>query len=134
MKIGLIACSKRKQTYSCSAREMYSKSPLFRKAFAYCQKYYDRVYILSAKYGLLNPETVIDPYDLDLSQIAIKERKEWAKNVATRLKKILKRNDRIYFHVGIKYREFLLPEFEDRSFVPLAGLSIGKQLQFYENN
>lgn len=134
MKIGLVACSKRKRNYRCPAQEMYSKSPLFRKAFAYCQKYYDCVYILSGKYGLLDPKTVIEPYDVDLRRMTEKERKKWAKKVIAQLRKILKRSDRVYFHAGVKYREFLLSELENRTFVPLAGLSIGKQLRFYNEH
>jgi len=54
--LGLISCTKSKRNYSCPAKEMYSASELFRKAYDNCIKNYDHVAILSAKYGLLLPD------------------------------------------------------------------------------
>ena len=36
------------------------------------------IYILSGKYGLLNLQTIIDPYDYTLSKKPVKVLKEWA--------------------------------------------------------
>ena len=61
MNIGLVSCVKVKRTYKTQAQDLYI-SPLFRKAWNYVTKTYDRNYILSAKYGLLIPTTEIEPY------------------------------------------------------------------------
>lgn len=42
---------------------MYSLSPLFRLQSAFVKKHYDAWRILSAKYGLVAPDEIIEPYD-----------------------------------------------------------------------
>ena len=68
--LGLISCTKSKQSYSCRASEMYQASDLFRKAYSYATENYDFVAILSAKYGLLFPDDKIEPYDLTLNDMS----------------------------------------------------------------
>ena len=44
---------------------MHTKSLLFRYKLCYCKKIgVDNIFILSAKYHLLEPETIIEDYDL----------------------------------------------------------------------
>ena len=53
-KIALIACVSKKLDYKSKAKELYI-SPLFQKNMVYSKKIgVDKVYILLAKYGLLN--------------------------------------------------------------------------------
>jgi methionyl-tRNA formyltransferase len=68
--LGLVSCAKSKRSYPCTAKEMYQPSDLFRKAYGYAVKRYDLVAILSAKYGLLLPDEVIEPYDLTLNMMS----------------------------------------------------------------
>lgn len=72
-KISLVACLKTKLEKPAPARDLY-QSPLFQKASAYCERTYDRWFILSAKYGLLDPKFVIEPYDLSLKSMTREER------------------------------------------------------------
>lgn len=44
---------------------------------AYIKKVTDRFYILSAKYGLLHPEQIIEPYELHLRIASAKYRARW---------------------------------------------------------
>jgi cytoplasmic iron level regulating protein YaaA (DUF328/UPF0246 family) len=60
---------------------MYSASDLFRKAYKYCSANYNRVAILSAKYGLLFPDEIIDPYNLTLNDMSSEEVKVWSEKV-----------------------------------------------------
>lgn len=115
---------------------MYSASDLFRKAYSYAIKNYDFVAILSAKYGLLFPGDKIEPYDLTLNDMKSQQRKEWAKKVFGQMKGRLRLKDfdRVFFHAGEKYREYLIPKLESvdiRCEVPLAHLGIGKQKSWY---
>ena len=66
MKIGLISCTKKKKLSPCQAQELYSDSTLFSYVLDYCRKHYDKIYILSAKYGLVELNQKIKPYDLTL--------------------------------------------------------------------
>lgn len=59
MQIALISCSKMKKTYPCPAHELYSASDLFSLSYQYAKKRADKVYILSAKYGLVVSDSFI---------------------------------------------------------------------------
>lgn len=120
---------------------MYSVSPLFQKAYSYCKDHYDKVYILSAKYGLLKPDQVIDPYDQTLISMKIWEKKEWSERVYKQFLSEMQFNawdwskiQLIAFHAGSEYRRFLVNYFRDKTLVsiPLQGLAIGEQLSFYK--
>ncbi|MFJ8243694.1 DUF6884 domain-containing protein [Peribacillus asahii] len=138
MKIALVSCTKLKANYSCSAREMYQESTLFKKAIKYIdQQNYDDWYVLSAKYGLLRQQDVINPYDLTLNTMKVSERKEWSKLVLQQIESIQMDISQIDFYAGSKYREYLIPVLEQKGIicnVPLQGKGIGEQLQYYSLN
>lgn len=133
--IGLVACSKLKLNHPAPARELYT-SPLFRAASAYCERSYDRWLILSALYGLVRPDDVIEPYDVTLVRMTRAERTHWAIRVHDQAHELgldemcVDRNGpvRMYAHAGAFYRQACNP----RSIIaPLAGLGIGQQLHWY---
>jgi hypothetical protein len=64
MKIAILNCKGTKQNYKCSAEEMYSASIFFSRQLQIVKSNYDSYYILSSKYGLITPDTIIEPYDL----------------------------------------------------------------------
>jgi len=102
-------------------------------------KNYDVVAILSAKYGLLLLEDEIEPYDLTLKKISKRGRNEWAIKVFEQMKRRLNltKGDRLFFHAGKEYRESLIPKLKVAGivcFVPLEGLSFGKQLEWYDKH
>lgn len=134
MKVGLISCTKKKKSSSCQAQELYSESTLFSYALDYCQKHYDKIYILSAKYGLVELNQKIKPYNLTLKTMKKDERKKWAEKTANGLRKKIKKEDILYFHAGKYYREFLIPLLNNKTKIPLKRLGIGKQLSFYKND
>ena len=100
--LGLISCTKSKQSYSCKASEMYLPSDFFRKAYSYATENYDFVAVLSAKYGLLFPDDKIEPYNLTLNNMNASRRKEWARKVFIQMKNRLKLEDfgEVFFHAG----------------------------------
>ena len=75
--IALVSCVKKKKTVRCPAQDLYD-SDLFRKMKCYAQQHSDRWFILSAKNGLLSPETEIEPYEQTLNKMRIRDRREWA--------------------------------------------------------
>jgi len=136
MKLGLISCTKSKQTYPCSAAEMYQQSNLFSKAYTYAQKHYDQIGSLSAKYGFLLPEEEITPYELTLKNMGKQAKRNWSKRVMKQMeeKLDLTQIDSIYIHAGKDYREYLVPLLEKYAtiHIPLNGLGLGRQLQWYD--
>lgn len=116
---------------------MYSASDLFRKAYAV--KNYDFVAILSAKYGLLFPDDMIEPYNLTLNDMTSDEVKEWSEKVFRQMKDRLNLRDfnRVFFHTGVRYRQYLIPKLEKLGIkceVPLGNLGIGKQKAWYKKH
>ncbi|MGP4069743.1 DUF6884 domain-containing protein [Halobacillus sp. B29] len=138
MKIALISCTKLKANYPCSAREMYQNSPLFKKGVSFIeQKNYDEWFVLSANYGLLKQDDVIEPYDVTLNDMKSLERKKWADLVLKQIDYLQLHLEQIDFYAGRKYREHLIPIIEQKGInccVPLQGKGIGEQLQFYTIN
>jgi cytoplasmic iron level regulating protein YaaA (DUF328/UPF0246 family) len=135
MKIALISCSKNKKEHVCTAEEMYSKSDLFNKASHYVKNSdFDMWFILSAKYGLLRPEAIIEPYDLTLNDMKKDQLITWSKRVFNYI--IQYPVTDVTFFTGENYRKYLIPflEFDNIAcHTPLKGMGIGHQLQFFKN-
>lgn len=125
MKVGLLSCTSMKQSYRCKASEMYQKSPRFALAYQYAKKTCDVVFILSAKYGLIHENTVIDPYNETLNEKTDRERMNWAQNVLFDLKKVQSlKDDEFLIIAGMNYCQYLLPAIHQYE-RPLAGVSLG---------
>lgn len=134
MRIALVSCSKLKTDYPCRARELYSKSTLFKKATGYIQSQgYDKWFILSAKYGLVAPTDRLDPYDQTLHDMRLPAVQEWSEEVAATL--LVEHKPTIVdIYAGERYRKYLVPFLRAMGIevnVPLEGKEIGQQLQFY---
>lgn len=131
--IAFIACSKTKRKTPGMAKNVYA-SDLFKKSYAYAIKHADRVYILSAKYGLITPETYIIPYEKTLNKASEKERKRWAYTVfQTFIRWGGQTEEPALFLCGENYRKYLMRLFPNGT-APLKGLSIGNQLKWYKEH
>ena len=85
MKIALIGCVKKKANIPCEAKDMYI-SPLFKGCYRLAKKLEaDRIYILSAKYGLIEENKRIKPYNETLNNKSEYERKVWSYNICQSL-------------------------------------------------
>lgn len=129
-KIVLISCVSKKLPYRAKARDLYT-SPLFRMNLKYAEQFSPKkIFILSAKHGLVHLDEEIDPYDVTLNEMSASERKEWAARVVSQLRENADlENDHFVVLAGQKYRQYLLPYLRSYE-VPLEGLKIGQQLQF----
>jgi hypothetical protein len=73
----LVSCVKSKRDDPCRASEMYT-SALFQKMMAYARSLNPKfIFILSAKYGLLSLEEIIDPYEQTLKTMNTAGRLAW---------------------------------------------------------
>ena len=130
MKIALVSCSSRKQHVISRAKDMYS-SPLFLYSRQYAEKH-DMWFILSAKYGLLYPDQVIETYDEYLGNKTKKEIDIWSHKVLDQLKHVVNGNEFVFL-AGKKYRTSLSELIVSNGgtvLTPLAGLGIGQQLSW----
>lgn len=85
-RIALIACSKSKKPYSCPARDLY-QGQLFKKSYRVASQICDYIYILSAKYGLVHPQTIIQPYNKTLSKFTKNEKQYWQQTIKQQMNK-----------------------------------------------
>lgn len=135
-KIVLISCVKKKLigAKNVPAKELYT-SPLFKKAWTYAnQLNADKIFILSAEYGLLNPESKIDYYDKSLVNAKVSERQAWTNKVIEQMKQegIRLQDDKFVILAGKNYYDFLQKSLNPRNCeFPYAGKGrIGQILQF----
>lgn len=130
--VGLVSCVSRKRSHATKASELYD-SPLFQKARQFVEQRCDRWYILSAKYGLVDPEHVIALYEETLNTKSAAECIQWGQRVWADLCHHLNPGDHVVFLAGERYRKHLFPELVRHGCkveVPMEGLGIGRQLQW----
>jgi len=106
-------------------------SPLFQMNLKHAQRLSPaKIFILSAKYGLVELDEEIEPYDITLKNMSSGERRDWATQVVSQLQERCDfEKDHFVILAGQKYRQYLLPHLKSYE-IPLADLPIGKQLQF----
>jgi hypothetical protein len=132
----LVSCVSQKQKGPCQALELYS-SQWFRKARAYVEAANGPWFILSAKYRLLSPETMVSDYNVSLNTMSQRERQAWAHDVIAQMDRSLPAAEKVVVLAGIRYREFLMDYLRQRFRnveVPMEGLSIGRQLQWFKQS
>jgi hypothetical protein len=129
-RIALVSCVKSKRTSQAPGGELYI-SPLFKGFRAYAKANADEWYILSAKYGVLNPQQVVEPYELTLNNMPKEERRVWGTRVREQLREILPPHAEVVLLAGARYREEIEPFLREHGHaveIPLLGLPMGRQL------
>jgi hypothetical protein len=130
----LVSCVSKKRAIPMPARELYT-SDWFVKARAYVERTGCPWFILSAEYGLVHPDRTLRPYDRTLNTMSVRERKAWAARVEVELEDQMPPTGHIVVLAGLRYREYLmdcLHRLAKTVEVPMEGLSIGRQLQYFK--
>lgn len=125
--IVLVSCVKSKRASKSKAKDLYV-STLFRAQRAYAEKFADEWYILSAKYGLLKPDSVVDTYEETLKGAPVARKRAWSHDVFSKLKNVTSPNDVITITAGEDYCKYLVPLLADRGHKvvrPVKGLTMG---------
>ena len=128
----LVSCVGAKRTRPALAKDLY-QSDWFVKARAYVESVGSCWFILSAKYGLVCPGEVIEPYDMTLNTMGVAERRNWSGRVEQQMGTRMPDADRIVVLAGQRYREFLMKYLARRAKtvdVPMASMRIGEQLSW----
>lgn len=129
--IVFIGCGAAKMKNACKAKNMYIGN-YFRLCFAYAQTFttQDNIYILSAKYGVLPLEKVIEPYNRTLNKMTKQEKQDWKDMVIEQLINIdIKENTEVAFICGTNYYN-LLEDYFNNYKVLLPKQGIGLQQHF----
>lgn len=106
---------------------------LFRKAREYAEREGDAWFILSALYGVVEPDKVIEPYNVRLDFLTKPQRATWQHKVAKQLAEHGLAGRRLVVLAGIKYRAWV-PAWRAKTGgpveEPLEGMQIGFQMQW----
>jgi len=124
----LVSCSKKKLPRKAKAEDLYI-GPLFKLSLRYAYSLNPAaIFVLSAKYGLVDLEQGLEPYDLTLNEMPANDVKSWAGSVLDQLSdRADLQRDRIVFLAGERYRKYLMPHISHPE-VPLSGRGIGEQM------
>ena len=127
----LIACCGSKLDHAAPAGEIY-RSMLFMKSWRYALQRVpvDRIRILSALHGVLEPDRVIEPYDVTLNAMSPVDRRHWGQAVLAQLAE-QGWASRYIILAGSRYREWVdqAPSGVEIE-IPMRGMGIGHQLSF----
>lgn len=135
VRIGLVGCGSQKAVAPAKAKDLY-RSPLFRAARAYAEATCSRWYILSAKFGLLDPERVVAPYEARLQR---PQARAWGQRVGAALAAAEPDPNATFVCLaGAAYADAIeMPaerELELRWQEPLAGMGIGARIHWLKEH
>lgn len=102
--IALLSCVKTKRKSRSAAKDLYT-SALFAGMRRYAEVNADAWYILSAKYHVLRPDKVVNPYEQTLHGMRLQDRVAWAKRVQSQLLELLPPSAEVVLLAGARYRE-----------------------------
>ena len=124
----LISCTKSKrQVNSCTARLMYDTSDLFRKSLAYAEVISKDIFVISAKYGLVPLNQVINHYDETLKGKRKAEKDAWGRRVAEQISELFDvKNTEFVILSGRDYYAPLQPYLPHIK-LPLGNLTLFKR-------
>ncbi|MGH6945748.1 MAG: DUF6884 domain-containing protein, partial [Kiloniellales bacterium] len=108
-------------------------SDWFSKARSYVESTSCPWFILSAEYGLVAPNQIINSYEMTLNRMPIRERRRWAERVVGQMSDRMPDAQTVIFLAGQRYREFLVNHLRRRGVAvetPMEGLRIGEQLRW----
>lgn len=141
--IVFVACSKSKLKTNkpVKAKDLYTPSAIFCKRMAYAKKITstDKIFILSAKYGLLKLDDEVEYYDCYLGSANALYKFEWKQKVLKQMKDAgIDFKEEVYFATGSEYWKMLTSSFKnfkvekDLVEAKLGHGGIGMSLQFYD--
>lgn len=129
--IVFIGCGKSKLNCKAKAKDMYIGN-YFKKTLQFARTFNaDKIFILSAKYGLLELNDVISPYDLTLNKMSKQDKKSWSAKVYQQLKnKNIDFDQKTIFLTCKNYNQFLKQKFKNH-IIPFKNIGgMGLQIQF----
>lgn len=132
-KIVLISCVSKKKLGKHPAAKLYEGS-LFNYSYEYAKSLEpDHIHIISAKYGLIDYNTIIENYDVTLNNMKKEEIIDWSYKIFEEL------NSKYDIDVtefiilaGKNYYQFFIDKLP-LVLLPLGNLPIGKRVQWLQH-
>jgi len=132
--VAIIPCTAQKSEVGGPARDVWVGGH-FQLTLAYAEYFFDKVYIMSYKYGLIDPEFFIEPYDIDMRIEKASERIKWWYMMRDHIADLIERDkpDLVGLFTGQFERQRIMLEFKRNDcpnvIVPWEGLGSGYRQQ-----
>lgn len=132
----LLGCVKLKRDTAQAAKDLYC-SPLWTARRGYAEASGRPWFIVSAFYGLIEPDEQIAPYDLALAELSAADRRAWAEQVVSSLERRFGTltGATVEIHAGGAYRRALEPLLRARGASPQSPTAtisgVGTQIAWY---
>jgi len=132
--IAIIPCTAQKSEVGGPAREVWIGGH-FQLTLAYVEYFMDQIYIMSYKYGIIEPERYIEPYDIDMRLEKASERIKWWYMMREHIEELVEREkpDLVALFTGSFERSRIIREFVrnkcNNVIVPWVGLGTGERQQ-----
>jgi 5'-3' exonuclease len=131
-RLCLVSCSSEKTELEAKAKDLYI-SALFKKSRRWAELACGNWYILSAKHGLVAPESSLHPYDISLKGASRRDREMWGNRVVSQLRNVASPADVVFLLAGSTYSDAIIRPLSDSGYrvsQPLEGMSIGRRLRW----
>lgn len=135
--VAIIPCTNQKSDVPGPAREVWIGHH-FQLVLAHAEMFYDRVYVMSYKYGFIDPDFQIMPYDIDIKNSKAADKLRWWFNLRSDIRLLASWNPLLVaLYTGDVERDRIIREFvragTRQVILPFEGLSIGKRMaQVYD--
>lgn len=131
--VAIIPCTNQKSDTPGPAREVWIGNH-FQLVLAHTEMFYDQVLVMSYKYGLISPDFVIEPYDIDLRVAKAAERLKWWFMMKGHIETLSKTEPiLVALYTGNMERGRIITEFNRNGvkqvIVPFEGATIGVRMQ-----
>lgn len=119
--VAVVSCASEKRNYPSPARLLY-KGTLFRLQSEWAERNCNQWVIISALHGIVWPDTVVAPYDLQIKDLTEEDRLQWGAKVRKSLSRIAKGSEflfmssRLYFDTAAVPGSHMLFEMPDARF------------------
>lgn len=117
-RVALISCSKTKRGVPAKARDLYQGN-LFKKSLQLAElERFPWIFVLSARFGLVELNSILPPYDETLLDKTREEIEKWSIGVVTDLKQRSLGSAELHFFAGRVYYQFLpqgIPRYKGES-------------------
>lgn len=132
LTVAIIPCTNQKSNIPGRARDVWSGAH-FQLTLAHAERYYDKIMVLSYKYGLIDPDFEIEPYDINIKDSSIKDKLEWWWQLRPQIQELCNtKPDLISIYTGSYERDRIIKEFVNNGIenltIPWKGLGIGERM------
>jgi len=132
--LAIIPCTNQKAEQPGKARDLWIGNH-FQLILAHAEMFYDKVMIMSYKYGLIGPDEWIEPYDIDIRYAKAADKLKWWFALRTQIIEMGKSEDKpglIALYTGNFERDRIMREFVRNGMkqviVPFEGASVGQRM------